>query len=242
MNKEQLRIFKDPQETASAFGIYLMNKLENSEEFHCALSGGSTPKLLFNFLAEHYAESKVWFKLHVYWGDERCVEPTDDESNYKMTKELLLSKVDIPENNVHRIRGEEDPLKEVTRYTNEIIGSIHANNKLPVFDLVILGMGDDGHTASIFPHEFDFMTSENICEVATHPTSGQNRITLTGPVINNAREVVFLVTGEGKKERIAEIFNRTGNWEKYPASSITPTPGSIYWFIDQAAASELKDN
>ena len=239
MNKEQLRVFSDPQETAAAFGRYFMNKLEESEVFHCALSGGSTPKLLFDYLADQYKDSKAWTKLHVYWGDERCVPPEDNESNFKMTQGLLLSRVAIPEDQIHRVRGEDDPKSEAERYGNDLLSSMNVKAGVPVFDLIILGMGDDGHTASIFPHEIALLTSDDTCAVATHPTSGQNRITLTGQVINAAREVIFLVTGSGKKQRISEIFNKEGDWEKYPVSYVSPASGKLLWYVDQAAVSAI---
>ena len=239
MNTELLRIFADPEETATAFGRYLMQQIEESDAFHCALSGGSTPKLLFRYLAAQHQDSQAWSKFHVYWGDERCVTPDDEESNYKMTKELLLDQVGIPAENIHRVKGENDPSKESSRYAEELMKSIPGSEGIPTFDLIILGMGDDGHTASIFPHEIDLLTSNELCAVANHPTSGQKRITLTGQVINAAREVVFLVTGEGKKDRISEIFNKNGNWEKYPVSYIAPSSGKLWWYVDQAAVSTL---
>lgn len=239
MNKEQLRIFSSPEETAAAFGRYFIDKLSESKEFHCALSGGSTPKMLFSYLAEKYHDFDGWSSLHVYWGDERCVSPEDDESNFKMTKELLLDKVGIPTQNIHRVKGEHDPPIEASRYSEELRKAIPITSGMPTFDMIILGMGDDGHTASIFPHEIDLLTSSKVCAVATHPTSGQNRVTLTGQIINHAKEVIFLVTGEGKKNRIAEVFNREGDWEKYPVSYITPSSGKLLWYVDQAAVSAL---
>ena len=238
MNTELLRIFSSPEETAAAFGRYLVQQIQESASYHCALSGGSTPKLLFQYLAEHHQDLD-WSRLHVYWGDERCVAPDDEESNYKMTKELLLDHVGIPAKNIHRVKGENDPSTESSRYADELTKSIPDSAGIPTFDLIILGMGDDGHTASIFPHEIDLLTSEALCAVANHPVSGQKRITLTGQVINAAKEVVFLVTGGGKKDRIAEIFNKNGYWEKYPASYVAPASGKLWWYVDQAAASTL---
>lgn len=237
MIKEQLKIFADPQQTAEAFGAYLMKQVEASESFHCALSGGSTPKLLFKYLAENYTDEALWKKLHLYWGDERCVPPEDEESNYKMTNDLLLSKVAIPEVNIHRVRGEDDSAGEAKRYGEELLDAIPVTDGKPVFDLIILGMGDDGHTASIFPHQIELLDSDTVCEVATHPTSGQKRVTLTGEVINAAKEVVFLVTGAGKKERISEIYNQEGDWVTFPAAHIDA--GKLFWFVDEAAVSGL---
>lgn len=234
MRKDNIRVFESPIETAKAFGDDLIKRIAASEVFHCALSGGSTPKLLFAYLAERYAEADVWHKLHVYWGDERCVPPDHVESNFKMTHELLLSKVSIPEGNIHRVRGEANPAEEAKRYAAELSQSMNVVDDLPVFDMIILGMGTDGHTASIFPHQMELLTSDQICAVATHPVSGQRRVSLTGPVINRAKEVAFLVTGAGKKEKVKEIFERSGDWESYPAAHVRPEAGSLVWYMDEA--------
>lgn len=239
MKEGNLRIFGSPDETARAFGDYLIGRISKSDMFHCALSGGSTPKLLFRYLAEKYPDSEVWGKLHVYWGDERCVPPHHEESNFKMTDDLLLSKVPIPKAHVHRVRGEDDPPEEAERYSDEVLKSTGSSSERPDFDMIILGMGEDGHTASIFPHQMELLESGQVCAVASHPTSGQKRVTLTGPVINDAREVVFLVTGAGKKEKIKEIFEKSGAWETYPTSFIHPENGSLVWFMDEAAADGL---
>lgn len=239
MKEENLKIFSTPAETASAFGDDLVAKIADSETFHCALSGGSTPKLLFTYLSENYADSVFWKKLHVYWGDERCVPPEHEESNYKMTYDLLLSKVPIPKENIHRVRGEGYPEQEASRYADELMESMDATGRTPVFDMIILGMGDDGHTASIFPHQIELLESHEVCAVATHPASGQQRVTLTGPVINGAKEVVFLVTGAGKGEKIMEVLNQQGNWSTYPAAYIRPKNGSLVWYLDEAAAGML---
>lgn len=237
--KENLKIHETPKATAEAFGDYLMKCVNEKSVFHCALSGGSTPKLLFDYLAEKYVNSDLWGKVHFYWGDERCVLPTDEESNYKMTKERLFDKVPIPVENVHRILGEKEPATEAERYGQVLLAQMAVQQGIPVFDMVILGMGEDGHTASIFPHQMELISSESICEVATHPDSGQQRVTLTGSVINEAKEVVFLVTGGGKKEKIKEIFEHSGDWETYPAAHITPKNGELHWYVDQAAVSTL---
>jgi 6-phosphogluconolactonase len=192
--------------------------------------------LLFNELATSYKESIDWGQIHFYWGDERCVPPTDDDSNYKMTRELLLDKVDIPEDNVKRIMGETNPSEEAERYENVI--KDETGSALPSFDLIILGMGEDGHTASIFPHQMQLLESSRLCEVATHPESGQKRVTMTGKLINEAQHVLFLVTGSGKKDKIRQIFSKEGPFLSYPASHIDPK-GKLEWFLDQDAASEL---
>lgn len=237
--KENLKIYDTPKETAEAFGDYLMECAQGKEAFHCALSGGSTPKILFDYLSAKYSDSALWAAIHFYWGDERCVPPTDDESNYKMTKERLFDKATIPEENIHRILGEADPAEEAERYGQLLLEQMPTKKGLPVFDMVILGMGEDGHTASIFPNQMELLSVETVCDVATHPDSGQKRVTLTGPVINTSKEVVFLVTGESKKTKIKEIFEKSGNWHEYPAAHIHPEGGTLKWFVDKPAVSTL---
>lgn len=238
MTRETFKIHDTPQQTAEAFGDYLMQQATEKPEFHVALSGGSTPKILFDYLATRYVDSEVWSKMHFYWGDERCVPPTDDQSNYKMTKERLFDQVSIPEGNIHRILGESDPTAEAQRYGQVLVEQMATKNGLPVFDMIILGMGEDGHTASIFPHQIELLDSELICDVADHPESGQKRVTLTGPVINAASEVVFLVTGAGKQPKINEIYHRSGDWKSYPAAHIQAV-GRQFWYVDAQAVAGI---
>ncbi|GAB5522980.1 MAG: 6-phosphogluconolactonase [Roseivirga sp.] len=235
----ETNISKTPQAVAEAFANHFIALAKANKTLSVALSGGSTPKILFDLLAELHATAIDWSGIHLYWGDERCVAPTDSDSNYKMTLDHLLSKIDFPAQNVHRVLGENDPAGEAINYGNQIETNLPAANGLPQFDLIILGMGGDGHTASIFPHEIELLNSHHTCEVATHPESGQKRITLTGKVINNAKEICFLVTGAGKTEKIDEIFHQTGDWKAYPASYIEPADGKLTWFMDEAAAEKL---
>ena len=235
----ELKIYSDKQEVASEFSNFFAEKVKESDSFHVALSGGSTPKIVFDVLANEFGSDLDWNKVHFYWGDERCVPPTDDESNYKMTVEHLLSKIEIPEENIHRIKGENEPKGEAVRYSEVIEQYLSESNGIPTFDLVILGMGDDGHTASIFPHEIDLWHSEKTCEVAVHPDSGQRRITITGKIINAAATVAFLVTGEGKAEKVGEIVRGTGSFKDYPATLVAPKSNNLYWFLDDAAAANL---
>lgn len=235
----EIRIYDTKKEVARYFSEYLKVLIANKNEVHIALSGGSTPKIVFEELSDTNKYKIDWSKVHFYWGDERCVSPSDEESNYKMTDTYLLSKIAIPLQNVHRILGENHPVKEAARYSELLKQKLPSVAGIPAFDLVILGMGDDGHTASIFPDEIYLWDSENYCEVATHPVSGQKRITITGTLINNAHEVAFLVTGSDKKEKVTEIIHKTGNFKKYPASQVTPANGNLIWFLDKEASSEL---
>lgn len=236
----EIKIFENPEATARAFASFLLAEHHKKDQLNIALSGGSTPKLLFDIMASEFADDFNWSKLHFYWGDERCVPPTDDESNYKMTHERLLSKVDIPEQNVHRVLGENDPEAEAIRYGEEIRNNLPHKDGLPVFDVVILGMGGDGHTVSIFPHQMELLNDPRVCAIGINPDSGQQRVTLTGPVINQADCVCFLVTGSGKAERIDEIFNRKGAYSSYPAAHVASVSGMLNWYMDEAAALKIK--
>jgi len=241
MNQPDIHIHPDKQRVAEAFALFLAYWLKPRERATIALSGGSTPKLLFRHLADLYRDRIDWSKVHFFWGDERCVPPDHEESNYGMTRELLLQYIAIPEGNVHRIRGEADPGEEAQRYGEVIQEFVPKANGRPAFDLMILGMGDDGHTASIFPDQLELLKAEGPCAVASHPESGQQRITLTGPVINNAGLISFLVTGADKAPRIEEIFQKKGNWENYPAAHIQPERGELHWFLDEEAGGRREE-
>lgn len=235
----ELKIYKDKSEVAKEFSSYLVNFLSGKGLVHIALSGGSTPKIIFDTLASDYANKIDWSKIHFYWGDERCVPPTDDQSNYKMTVDHLFSKIDMPEENIHRVLGENNPTGEAMRYANLLEINLDRVDEIPQFDLVILGMGDDGHTASIFPHEIALWNAEDHCVVATHPDSGQERVSINGKVINKSKEVAFLVTGESKAEKVTEIINKAGNYKTYPASLVNPQSDKLVWFLDQSAAAGI---
>ncbi|WP_286746409.1 6-phosphogluconolactonase [Roseivirga sp. UBA1976] len=236
----QINICENPIATAKAFAEYMLAWHKQHGAMNVALSGGSTPKILFDLLATDYAAAFDWTKINLYWGDERCVAPTDSDSNYKMTNEHLLAKVNIPEGNIHRVLGENDPEQEAIRYGQLIEQNLPKKDGNPVFDIIILGMGTDGHTASIFPHEIELLDSAKTCEVANHPETGQKRVTLTGPVLNQARSVCFLVTGDNKKEKIKQIFEEQDVAKSYPAYHINPKEGELIWFLDEAAASSYK--
>ena len=236
-----LNIFPDNPAVARAFASELTRLIQSLSETQSSvsisLSGGSTPKLLFSVLASEYANSIDWNKVHFFWCDERCVVPSNPESNYGEAERLLFSNIHIPKSNIHRIVGESDPALERARYEQEVLETMNSDpNELPKFDIVLLGMGSDGHTASIFPHQIEFMQSDRVCEIATHPESGQKRITLTGPVLNLAANVFFLVTGENKARVLAEIIGNTGQCKTYPTYYVSPTNGSQF-YIDQSAGS-----
>ncbi len=224
---------------AKHFAAYLEKEIKGRDQYHMALSGGSTPRILFEELSrtDHYAID--WEKVHLYWGDERCVPPDDEQSNYKMTCDYLLRNIRIPEGNIHRIMGENEPSVEALRYGILLERELPSVSDKPVFDMVILGMGEDGHTASIFPHEIHLWDSDQNCEVATHPESGQKRVTITGKLINHSREVAFLVTGKGKADKVSGILKEAKGYTQYPAALVKPLEGKLSWFLDAGAASGL---
>jgi 6-phosphogluconolactonase len=238
-----VNIFNSPEELsaecAKEFAGMVKEAAGRNLTFTVALSGGSTPELLFSILAEKYSTDIPWDIVHFFWGDERCVPPDNSESNYGMTKKILLDKISIPSENIHRIRGEEDPDTEAARYAEEISGSTLKRDGLPCFNLILLGMGDDGHTASIFPGNLELLTSDRICAVAIHPVTSQKRITMTGKILNNADYVIFMVTGMKKQNVVNQILDNMPSASRYPASFITPIHGSLKWFLDSEAANLL---
>ncbi|HEY3390896.1 MAG TPA: 6-phosphogluconolactonase [Prolixibacteraceae bacterium] len=223
---------KTPGDLADLFAIQLISWVNETEGdiFHLALSGGKTPSLLFSLLAEKYSHEVPWQKIHFWWGDERMVVPDDPESNYGVVNQLLFSHIKLSKSQIHRIKGEADPTEEAKRYGLEIKSLIPVSNGWPVFDLIMLGLGDDGHTASIFPNQMQLLKSQYITGIAFHPVSGQKRITLTGNVINNAKRVAFLISGESKSQIFNEIINDHENSSAYPASHIHPQ-GELHWFV-----------
>ena len=233
-------IYPTKEATIRKFAEYLIsfinNNAEENKKFNIALSGGNTPKLLFKYLKNNYLNNTDWSFVHFYWGDERCVPPESDESNYGYAFNLFLNSERIPPKNIHRIIGESNPDEESNRYSNLILENIPIENNLPQFDFIMLGLGTDGHTASIFPNQMELIDSNNICEVAEHPESGQKRITLTGNVINNARQISFLVTGQSKSHIVLNILEKKNSYKSYPASHIQPAKGDISWYLDKEAA------
>ncbi len=240
MIKQGINIYKGISEIATELCNFLAAESDR-KNYSVALPGGNTPKAIFELMAQNCKYQVHWDNLQFFWGDERCVGPDHPESNYKMANESLLHPLEIDTSVIHRIKGENDPVFESERYTLELLKHVQNRNGLTSFNLVILGMGDDGHTASIFPGQHNIIESTKLCDHSVHPTSGQNRITLTLETINNSENVFFLVTGKKKASLIAEIIKDKSSRDKYPAAMVRPNDGNLCWLLDTEAAEELKD-
>lgn len=238
----ETRIFDNLNDLNKDFTLWLKELLSKKESLSIALSGGTTPKSLFKYWSSNHANDIDWNKIKFFWGDERCVWPSDEESNYKMTKDNLFDHVPVPSKNIFRIRGENDPYKEARSYEELLVKELETIKGVPQFDILMLGMGDDGHTASIFPHEMNLWDSNNMCVVAMHPESKQMRISLSGKTINAAKNVAFLVTGAAKAKKVQAVIEDNENAKtKYPAAKVQPTSGNLIWFMDGKAAKLLKE-
>lgn len=200
-----------------------------------ALSGGSTPKLLFKIMREQGAER--WEKLKFFWGDERIVPAESPESNYgEFYRELVASGI-VPAENVFQSPYYPDTAEVLKDTALKIERSVPHSDGLPRFDLILLGVGEDGHTASVFPDNLASFNSEKALEVVKHPASGQKRITLTGSAINNAAEVLFLCTGESKSYILYQVIcNRD---PRLPATHVRPVKGVLRWYLDEAAVGNI---
>ncbi|HEX7434846.1 MAG TPA: 6-phosphogluconolactonase [Anaerolineaceae bacterium] len=211
--------------------------LQIGSRFTVALAGGSTPQRMYTRLAGAQVD---WRGVHVFWGDERCVPPGHADSNYRMADEALLSHVPIPRGNLHRIPGEL-PVEEAAQdYEDELRRFF--SNKTPRFDLVLLGLGEDGHTASLFPGSSAILEKEQWVAAVRHsvpPPPLVDRVTLTLPVLNAAAQVLFLVSGADKAERLAQVLDGPSQPDVLPAQAVKPVNGAVRWLVDQAAAAKL---
>jgi 6-phosphogluconolactonase len=208
-----------------------------------AISGGSTPKAAFRLLADPsqpWRARMPWDNLDLYWVDERCVPPDDPESNYRMTREAMLDEVPLRPEQIHRMEGELEPAEAAARYESELRNSFRLEGaESPRFDLIALGMGDDGHTASLFPHTEAIRQMSGLVTANHVPQKDTWRITLTWPVINHADSVFFLIGGEDKAEVLKEVFTSAHDPERLPSQLIWPTSGILTLILDKAAASLL---
>ena len=242
ISQEPLRIeiCKDAEDLARhAAGLFVAKAglaLGARRQFAVALSGGETPRRMYRLLTQdHYTYQIVWQAMQVYFSDERCVPPDDARSNYRMAQETLLSKVPVPAQNIHRMRGENDPPAAAAGYEEMLKENFTG---VPAFDLILLGMGADGHTASLFPGSSAAAETERFVAVA-RDSAGTSRLTLTLPVINAARAVAVLVSGGEKADTLRRVLGTGARPEGLPIQSVRPASGQLIWIIDEAAASLL---
>lgn len=207
-----------------------------------ALSGGSTPRSLFALLAgEPYRGAVDWSRLHVFWGDERCVPPDHTESNFFHAHRALLSQVSIPQQNIHRIPTELEPQLAALRYEQdlrEFFGVEQGSPTTETFDLLLLGLGEDAHTASLFPGSNLLREQERWAAEVYVPSRASWRISLTPPLLNSARRTCFLITGAEKQWAVQHVLYGTYRPARYPAQIVRPTSGDLLWLMDEAAAGD----
>ena len=217
---------------------YIKEVLSKQDRFTFVLSGGGTPKQLYSLLAESpYKEAIEWQKIHFFWGDERAVPFEDSRNNAKMCYDELLNKVPVNPANIHIMRTDIEPEASAVEYEN-ILKEYFADSAT-TFDFVLLGMGDDGHTLSLFPGT-EVIHEENAWVKAFYlPAQEMFRITLTAPIVNNAACVAFLAAGAGKAETLKHVLKGETNVDLYPSQIINPSRGALHWFVDEAAAASL---
>ncbi len=238
----QVRVFHDLEAlsrgAADLFTSSAKSAAASQGRFAVALSGGSTPRRFYSLLGSvPYRNTIDWTKVHVFWADERCVPADHIESNFKLAADAFLSRVDLPKEHIHRIRGEENPERAAQEYEKDL-RSFFGPEPYPAFDLIVLGIGEDGHTASLFPNAPALREKKRLA-VPVYPASRKlNRITLTLPALNYALQVLFLASGRAKATVVHEIMEDK-NPRQCPAGLVQPVRGVVTWMIDRDAAGLL---
>ena len=228
-NQEELA-----EATARDFARRAEEAIGASGRFAVALAGGSTPQATYERLARDYADRLDWGRVHVFFGDERTVPPDHEDSNYRMARETLLSRVAV--GSVHRMRGELPPAEAAESYEEELREFFGESDEPPSLDLILLGIGEDGHTASLFPETSALDVTDRWVVANPVLKLETTRLTLTIPVLNAARAVNFLVAGEGKAGALKEILEGDADPRAYPAKFVRPESGDLVWMVDRAAA------
>ncbi|GAX62421.1 6-phosphogluconolactonase/glucosamine-6-phosphate isomerase/deaminase [Candidatus Scalindua japonica] len=236
--KKKIHAYPNKQKLLTATAEHMVGSIvqtiRNNGVCNVVLSGGSTPGGVFSLLASDSNRDQVdWGRIHIFWGDERMVPPEHNDSNFRMARETLLDHIKISDKNVHRIRGEIAPELAAAEYV-ELLND-HFKGSLPCFDLVLLGLGEDGHTASLFPETDAVEESEKNVVAVFVPKLDTWRVTLTLAVINAAREVLFLVSGKSKSEIIQRIISTKQPVKELPATMVNPQNGELHWMLDSDA-------
>ncbi|HEY2473493.1 MAG TPA: 6-phosphogluconolactonase [Candidatus Cybelea sp.] len=239
--RRNIQICADGTELARALAALIVTSATTSVgergAFRIALSGGNTPRSAYELLADQAVSAAVpWQQVSVYFGDERCVPPDDERSNYRMASRAFLDAVPIPRSNIHRIRGEIDPGLAANEYASTLRGNM---GNAPDFDLILLGLGEDGHTASLFPGSLPPVDDRALVRAVYAQAQHEWRVTITPGVINAARHVVFAVEGASKAPALAAVYEGPRDPVTYPAQRVSPTNGELTWLVDESAASML---
>ena len=240
----QIAIFPDTNTLSQQAAQYIVRLASEAVvtrgRFTIALSGGSTPKILYGLLGtEPYRDQINWASVEIFWSDERCVPPDSADSNYALAQEVLLSKIPIPANQIHRMPADQPDREAASReYTSEMQRTFGTNG-IPSFDLLQLGMGPEGHTASLFPHQESLHEQQRLVIPVTVPKPPPPRLTFTPPLLNAARHVLFLVTGSEKAEAVQAVLEGPDQPEEYPAQIVRPPKGEVVWMLDIGAAAKL---
>ena len=242
MNGENTILCQNPSDLARRAAeefVRLANLyVTENGRFSVVLSGGSTPKSLYALLATpEFCNSIRWSQVYLFWGDERCVPPDHPDSNYRMAHEALISKVPIPKENIFRMKGERSPQDAADEYEQELIKYFNLTEAtLPCFDLILLGLGEDGHTASLFPGSIALTETKHLVTAPYVEHLKTHRLTLTLPVLNNSAFIFFLVAGINKAPVLREVLQSESDENDFPAQKINPQKGKLVWFVDRAAA------
>jgi 6-phosphogluconolactonase len=247
MSEPTVRIFQDvggmSHFAAELFKQTVLEADSARKRFLCALSGGGTPLALYHLLAkEPYNQVLPWQRMFFFWGDERCVPPDNAESNYYQARQNWLGKVPVPDENIHRVMGELEPFAAARDYARQLKLFAEPGADWPRFDLVLLGLGQDGHTASLFPGSPVQELEPTVAVTAQYQDRPANRVSLTPHVINSARNVVFLVSGPDKAPALSAVLAGDRDPQRIPAQRILPEDGKLWWLVDLTAASQLPES
>lgn len=236
----KLKLYSSQEEALRAVTEQLISHMKlHRDPFHLALSGAGTARSMFRLWVEEFRSRINWEQLRFYWVDERCVGPLDEESNYKHAYELLFLPLDIPSDHIHRIFGEKESEMEAKYYSEMVKWELPGYSCLPRFDCVILGIGEDGHIASIFPENQSLLTDERCYAVSQHPRTGQKRITMTGPLILNSKMILIPVLGKEKTAILQKVINASGKGTPVlPASYIIAHAPEATLFTDSQVSVE----
>jgi 6-phosphogluconolactonase len=233
---DEIKRFRDhealAQGAADAVVRLAQSAIQARGRFNLALAGGSTPEPVYRLLATTYHDRVDWSRVHLFWGDERMVPPDDEASNYRMVKEAMLDA--LTGVNVYRIETDYPPEEAAQRYGRLL--REHFDSAPPQFDLILLGIGQDGHTASLFPETMALQVEDRWVVANPVPAKQTTRITLTYPLINQAHHVIFLASGADKARILQEVINGPYLPETYPAQAVEPVDGKLYWYVDDAAS------